>query len=58
LPIAINGFFGEENLKNKIYKSKDKSIKELMPIVILIIAMLYVGIASEGIINLIKIGLV
>ncbi|WP_097028457.1 complex I subunit 5 family protein [Clostridium peptidivorans] len=58
LPIAINGFFGEENLKGKIYRSKDKSIKELMPIVILIIAMLYVGIASEGIINLIKIGLV
>lgn len=58
LPIAINGFFGEENLKDKIYRSKDKPIKELVPIIILIMSMLYVGIASEEIINLIKTGLV
>lgn len=58
LPICINGFFSEENVKDKMYKSKDKSIRELLPIVMLIIGMLYVGIASEGIINLIKIELI
>ena len=54
LPISINGFFDEENSGGKIYKSKEKTIKELMPIAILVIAMFYVGINSEGIINLIK----
>ena len=54
LPISINGFFDEENSGDKIYKSKEKTIKELMPIAILVIAMFYVGINSEGIINLIK----
>lgn len=57
LPISINGFFDEENSNIKIFKSKEKSIKELMPIAILVIAMIYVGINSEGIINLIKIAL-
>jgi len=54
LPISINGYFDEENSSGKIYKSKEKSIKELIPIAILVIAMFYVGINSEGIINLIK----
>lgn len=58
LPISINGFFDEEYSSSKVYKSKEKSIKELMPITILVIAMLYVGINSEGIINLIKTTLV
>jgi len=57
LPISVNGFFGEENLSGKIYKSKEKSIQELIPILILVIAMFYVGIYSEAIINLIKLGL-
>ncbi len=54
LPISIHGFFDEEHSNSKLYKSKEKSIKELMPITILVISMLYVGINSEGIINLIK----
>ena len=55
LPISINGFFGEEiSNDNKQYKSKEKSVMELMPIVILVISMLYVGINSEGIINIVK----
>lgn len=57
-PISINGFFGEENLENKVYKSKSKSFKELLPIIILVIAMIYIGMASQEIINLIKTGLV
>lgn len=54
LPISIHGFFDEEQSSSKLYKSKEKSVKELMPITILVIAMLYVGVNSEGIINLIK----
>ncbi|PRR78917.1 Na(+)/H(+) antiporter subunit D [Clostridium liquoris] len=57
-PVSINGFFGEENLRGKIYKSKSKSLKELLPIIILVIAMIYIGIDSQSIINLIKTGLV
>jgi multicomponent Na+:H+ antiporter subunit D len=57
LPISINGFFGEENLHSKIYKQKEKSIQELIPVAILVIAMFYVGIYSEAIIKLIKLGL-
>lgn len=55
-PITINGFFGEENLKGKVYKSKGKPIRELLPIMFLIIAMIGVGIVSRRIIDLIKIG--
>jgi len=56
-PIVINGFFGEENLQGKVYKSKSKPLKELMPVIFLVISMIYVGIASRGIINLISLGL-
>jgi multicomponent Na+:H+ antiporter subunit D len=58
LPIVINGFFGEENLKDKVYKSKCKPIKELIPVMVLIVAMIYTGVISDKIINLIKIGIV
>ncbi|WMJ80191.1 proton-conducting transporter membrane subunit [Clostridium sp. MB40-C1] len=56
-PIAINGFFGEENLKGKVYKSKKKPLKELLPVMMLIIAMIGVGIASRSIIDIIKLGI-
>lgn len=56
-PIVINGFFGEENMKNKVYKSKSKPIKELMPVIFLVISMIYVGVASREIINLINLGI-
>lgn len=58
LPISINGFFDEESTAGKIYKSKEKSKKELIPVTMLILAMLYVGINSEGIINFIKTALI
>lgn len=57
-PISINGYFGEENLQQKVYKSKSRPLSELLPIIILVIAMIYIGMASKGIINLIKTGLV
>jgi len=55
-PIVINGFFGEENLKGKVYKSKSKPLKELMPVIFLVVSMVYVGLESKGIINLISLG--
>lgn len=58
LPITINGFFAKDNLADKIYKSKEKSKKELIPISILIAAVLFTGIASDSIIELISAGLV
>lgn len=57
-PIVINGFFGDENLKEKVYKSKSKPLKELLPIIILVIAMLYVGVASKSFITLIQSGII
>nr|WP_272507466.1 proton-conducting transporter membrane subunit [Clostridium aestuarii] len=56
-PIIINGFFGEENLKDKVYKSKSKPLREEIPVIALIAAMIYVGAASKWIISLIKLGL-
>ena len=56
-PIVINAFFGEENLEGKVYKSKSKPLKELMPVIFLVAAMIYVGAASRGIISLITLGL-
>jgi multicomponent Na+:H+ antiporter subunit D len=56
-PIVINGFFGEENLEGKIYKSKSKPLKELFPVIILVVAMIYAGAASKGIIALLRSGL-
>lgn len=57
LPIVINSYFGEENLKNKILKSKEKSIGELMPIIVLAILTLYIGLSSKAIIDAISEGL-
>ncbi|MGK0467278.1 complex I subunit 5 family protein [Clostridium sp.] len=56
-PIVINGFFGEDNMEGKVYKSKSKPIKEMIPVIFLVGSMIYVGIASRGIINLITLGL-
>lgn len=53
-PIIINFFFGEENLQDKVYKAKAKPIKELLPIICLVVAMIYIGFASGEIISLIK----
>ncbi|MPN36437.1 Na(+)/H(+) antiporter subunit D [bioreactor metagenome] len=53
-PIIINFFFGEENLQDKVYKAKAKSIKEILPIICLVVAMIYIGFASGEIISLIK----
>ncbi|KPU42301.1 Na(+)/H(+) antiporter subunit D [Oxobacter pfennigii] len=57
LPIAINGFFGEEQESEKEI-IKGIFLKELLPVVILSLCMVYLGAASEGIIELINMGLI
>lgn len=53
LPIIINGFFGEENIKDKVFRSKEKPVQVLLPELILAFAIVYFGISSKGIIDLI-----
>lgn len=53
-PIVINGFFGEENLKGKVTMEKEKPIKKLLPLIFLVAAVLYLGIASNGLIEVIS----
>jgi multicomponent Na+:H+ antiporter subunit D len=53
LPIIINAYFGEENTKDRVYMSKEKSLGALLPILILAFAIVYLGISSNGIIDLI-----
>lgn len=57
LPIVINAFFGDENLKDKVFKSKERPISSLLPILILSFAVIYFGIASKSVINLITTGI-
>ncbi|WP_051531222.1 complex I subunit 5 family protein [Clostridiisalibacter paucivorans] len=56
-PVVINGYFGEENLKGKIYKGKNKPIKELLPVLLLTASMIIVGIMSKEIIGIIMTGI-
>ncbi len=53
-PIIINGYFGEENLKGKVFMSKNKPVKELLPVLILTVGIILVGIFNKGIINAIN----
>ncbi|MGF7056604.1 complex I subunit 5 family protein [Brassicibacter mesophilus] len=53
-PIVINGYFGEDNMKNNFAGSKRKPIKELLPVLILTIGMLILGIVSSDLINMIS----
>lgn len=57
LPIVINSFFGEENLKDKVLKAKERPLKELMPIIVLAALTLYLGLASRGIFEALNINL-
>ena len=54
LPIIINAYFGEENIKDMVYMSKEKSFGALLPFLILAFAIISLGISSKGIINLIE----
>ncbi|MFT9496012.1 complex I subunit 5 family protein [Anaerosolibacter sp.] len=56
-PVVIHGFFGEENLKDRVYKSKQKPVKEMLPVICLSVAVLFVGLISEPLIQLFSLGL-
>ena len=50
-PIIINGYFGNSNLEGKIYKSKMKPVKELVPLILLSVMMVLVGFGSGPILD-------
>lgn len=50
-PIIINGYFGNSNLEGKVYMSKMKPIKELVPLILLSLMMVIVGFASGPILD-------
>ena len=50
-PIIINGYFGDSNLKGKLYRSKSKPIIELIPLIVLSLFMVAAGFASGPIID-------
>ena len=56
-PIIINGFFGIENLENRVYKSKRAPYEKLAPIIVLITAMLLLGIFSKDVLDLLITGI-
>lgn len=56
-PIVINGYFGEENLKGKIVKSKEQTFKELLPQLTLVTGAVFLGLYSKEIIYMIEKGL-
>jgi multicomponent Na+:H+ antiporter subunit D len=56
-PIIVNGFFGDENLEGRVIITDRKPLRELFPIIVLTIVMFFLGTASKGVIELIKIGL-
>lgn len=56
-PIVINGYFGIDNVKGKIYRSKYKPIKEVLPLAVLAIAMVMISGYSSVLLEFFKLGL-
>jgi multicomponent Na+:H+ antiporter subunit D len=54
LPIIVNAYFGEENTKDMVFRSMEKSVRALLPILILAFAIIYFGVSSQGLIGLIS----
>ncbi len=50
-PIIINGYFGEDNLDGKTFKSKSKPVKTLLPLIVLSVIMILAGLFSGSIID-------
>lgn len=49
LPIIINGYFGNDNLKHRVYKSKSKPVDEVMPLIIIGIIIVLLGYFATGV---------
>lgn len=56
-PIIVNGYFGEDNLDGKIFKSKSKPVITLLPLIILSVVMVLVGLLSGVVIAFIERGI-
>jgi multicomponent Na+:H+ antiporter subunit D len=56
-PIIINGYFGDDNLDGKVFRSKSKPVQELIPVILLSVAMVAVGFMSGIIIEFIRAGI-
>jgi multicomponent Na+:H+ antiporter subunit D len=56
-PIVINGYFGIDNVKGKIYRAKYKPVKEVLPLAVLAIAMIMISGYSSALLEFFKMGL-
>lgn len=56
-PIVINGYFGIDNVKGKIYKAKYKPVKEVLPLALLALAMIMISGYSSTLLEFFKMGL-
>ena len=56
-PVIINGYFGEESLEGKVFRKKERPIKELLPIMVLILGVVYLGLSGGGLLSLIEAGI-
>lgn len=57
LPIVINGYFGDENLKGKLYMSKELKSRKIAVITVLVVCVICTGLFSNKIIDFISNGL-
>lgn len=55
-PIVINAYFGNLNLEGKVYKSKGKPVRELLPIIFLISILIMTGFGANVLIRWISTG--
>ncbi len=53
-PIIINGFYGKRNVDNKVFASKVKPFKEIVPMMILVVGVIGFGIFSNRILFFIE----
>lgn len=56
-PVIINGYFGEENLRGKLHKSRMKPLRELVPLIALSALMVLAGFFSGRLLNILNLGL-
>lgn len=52
LPIIINGYYGKHNVSNKVFLSKAKPLKEVIPLIILVVMMVLFGVFSNVYFNM------
>lgn len=56
-PVIISGYFGEENLKDRVPFLRVKPIKELIPLVLLCVMMILAGLFSGALLDILNLGL-